>query len=314
MKTLFITCFFILCSTVATLQVAAQTDTLSFLHITDLHLIFNPDLHQQDLAQSRKHYEQGQTPLKQFLQTMPEKTNSSMVIATGDLVDSYETEGKDGKMVSFPADQFLRVLGKSKVPVLLTLGNHDISSYTWKNNTRRSDQNNAGQSRAKWIRNVPCFKNGTYYSQTYNVGETTYRMIFLDNSLYRFLPEENIENPYIDKAQLHWLKTQLEESSNDIEIILMHLPLTTAATLPESSNEIYPVLAKNPSAKLILAGHNHKNSVQNFTSGESKKMVQVQTGAFAQDKENWRVIRLTENNILVSVPGNTKTELTIPVN
>ncbi|HBL74761.1 MAG: hypothetical protein A2W90_15095 [Bacteroidetes bacterium GWF2_42_66] len=314
MKTLFITCLFIVYSTVFSLKSVAQPDTLSFLHITDLHLIFNPDLHQQDLAQSRKHYAQGQTPLKQFLQTMPEKTNSSMVIATGDLVDSYETEAKDGKMVSFPADQFMRVVGKSKVPVYLTLGNHDISSYTWENNARRSNQNNTGQSRARWIRNIPCFKNGTYYSQIHQVGKTTYRLIFLDNGFYRFLPGENVSVPYIDKPQVYWLMTQLQQSNNDIEIILMHLPLTTAATQPESSNEIYPVLAKNPSAKLILAGHNHKNAMQDFASGEDKKMVQVQTGAFAQDKENWRVIRLTENAILVSVPGNTKNELTIPVN
>ncbi|MDX9881660.1 MAG: metallophosphoesterase [Prolixibacteraceae bacterium] len=289
-------------------------DTLSFLHVTDLHLIFNPERYQENLAQSRKHYAAGVEPFAQFLKTMPEKTNSNMVIATGDLFDSYETEAKSGEMLRFQASQFLGVLKKSKVPVFLTLGNHDLTSYSWKNNVRVSKQDNAGAARARWIRDVPHFNDGTYYSHTVKVGATNYRLIFLDNSFYRFHPEEKVEIPYLDKVQLHWLKAQLQESPDDVEIIMMHIPMKAATGELAPSCGLYPVLAKNPSAKLILAGHHHKNTIQDFPSGENKKMLQVQTGAFAQDTKNWRLIRLTENSILVSVPGDVKTEVNIPVN
>jgi len=314
MKTLFFfTCLFILSSTLFSLKSVAQTDTLSILHITDLHLIFNQELQQQNLAQSRAHYGQGAERLKQFLKTTPKKTNSSMVIATGDLVDSYETEAMNGDMLSFPADQFLRVLGKSKVPVLMTLGNHDITSYAWADSTRMSNQNNAGASRAKWIKNIPCFKDGTYYSQIFQVGKTTYRLIFLDNGFSSFLQGEGVSIPYIDKPQVGWLLTQLKQSNVDIEIILMHLPLRASTAHAEVPNELYSLLNSNPSTKLILAGHNHKNAVLNFATKEGQNIVQVQTGAFAQNVENWRLIRLTEKNILVSSPGKTENELIISV-
>lgn len=289
-------------------------DTLSFLHVTDLHLIFNPERYQENLAQSRKHYAAGVEPFAQFLKTMPEKTNSSMVIATGDLLDSYETEAKSGEMLRFQASQSLRVLKKSKASVFLTLGNHDLTSYSWKNNARVSKQDNAGAARARWIREVLHFNDGTYYSHTVKVGTTNYRLIFLDNSFNRFHPDEKVEIPYLDKPQLHWLRAQLQDSPDDVEIILMHIPMKVEPGESAPLCELYPVLANNPSAKLILAGHNHKNVVKDFISGENGKIVQVQTGAFAQDTKNWRQIRLTENNILISVPGDVKTEVTIPVN
>ena len=314
MKSLFYICLFTLYFTTAALQTLAQTDTLSFMHISDLHVLFNLDVYQQNLAQSRKHFGQGIEPLKHFLQTMPEKTHSKFIVATGDLVDFFEGETKKGEMLDFQIEQFSRLLGSANVPVFLNLGNHDISSYSWKDTIRASSQNHAGIARATWIRNLASFKDGTYYSRVFEVNGTTYRLIFLDNGYNTVHQGENSVLPYIDKAQLHWLEDQLTQSANDIEIILMHVPFTAVVARPGSSSELYNVLAKNPSAKLILDGHNHKNIIQRFISTGDKKMVQVQTGSFGQNIENWRLIRLTKNQILVSFPGKTETELTIPTN
>lgn len=292
----------------------AQHDTVSFLHISDTHLIFNLGLYQSNLAQSRQHYGYGVDSLKQFLKTVPRKTNSDMVAATGDLIDFYEGETIDGNMQDLMIKQFVNLLDKSKTPVLLTLGNHDISSYSWGDSTRVSSQNHAGQARATWIRNAPCFSEGTYYSKILVAGKTTFRLIFLDDAYNSVHPGENTLIPYIDKAQLHWLENELMQSDNDIEILLMHLPITSGVTLPEHSCELYAVLAKNPSVKLILAGHNHRNAIRDFTTGDNQKITQVQTGAFGQSTKNWRRICLTENSILVSLPGSSGNELTIPVN
>lgn len=294
-------------------NILAQSDTVSFLHISDLHVIFNLNIFQKDLAQSRQHYGQGVEPLKHFLQTMPQKTNSNLVVATGDLIDFYEGETKDEKMLDFQAEQFTRLSDNCTIPFLLTLGNHDISAYSWDDSTRMSSQNNAGQARATWIKNTPCFKNGTYYSKILKAGKTTFRLIFLDNGYNSVLPEEKMDIPYIDKAQLHWLEDQLKQSADDIEIILMHIPLTAAVTQPGSSCELYSALEINPSVKLILTGHNHKNIVRSFASKVNQKITQVQTGAFGQSVENWRRICLTENNILISFTGKTDNELTIPI-
>jgi len=103
-KLLSVTLFIILAA--SAFRSSAQPDTLSVLHISDLHIIFNSSFYQPDLAQSRQHYANGQAPLKEFLLTLPAKTNSSMVFATGDLIDFFEAETNRKEMLGFQVEQF----------------------------------------------------------------------------------------------------------------------------------------------------------------------------------------------------------------
>jgi 3',5'-cyclic AMP phosphodiesterase CpdA len=119
-------------------------------------------------------------------------------------------------------------------------------------------------------------------------------------------------NPYIDKSQLHWLKTELNERDDDTEIILMHIPFTQATVEAGSSHELFTTLLQHPSVKLILAGHHHRNLVQSFVRNDGQEMIQAETDALVETPENWRLIRLTEKNILVSAPGTKVSERIIP--
>jgi len=294
--------------------VFGQTDTLSFLHITDLHVIFNQSIYPADFINYRKlrQYDQGENRLRQFFDTIPEKTNSHMVIATGDLIDFFEVNTTDGQMLDIQSRQFSRLLNDYHVPVYLTLGNHDLFSFNWENGLLQHDQNSSGRARTAWIRNIPCFHNGTYYSEIYRVGQTTYHLIFLDNAFYQFLPTDSTSVPYIDKSQLYWLNTRLKDTGSDIVIIFMHIPFDLNDTRPESLNELYSLLTGNPSVKLIFSGHYHKNVIEHLYA-LGREIVQVQTGSLVQGTGNWRLVRLTEKNILVSIPGKTESELKIPV-
>ncbi|WP_175550024.1 metallophosphoesterase family protein [Mariniphaga anaerophila] len=295
--------------------VDAQTDTLSFLHITDLHTIFNQPGYLDEMIESRKLklYDQGENRLRNFLQTMPEKTGSDMVIATGDLVDFFEANTATEQNLNVQIVQFSRLLDDYRTPVFLALGNHDLFSFNWANNKLKHHQNNSGSARAAWIRNVHCFKNGTYYSELFQVGTTTYRFIFLDNAFYKFQKDEKYKVPCINDAQRYWLSAQLNESDDDIEIVFMHIPMKSVTPDENYSNQIYSVLKSSPNAKLILAGHRHKNLVDYFPVGDNSKMVQVQTGSLVQGPDNWRLVRLTEDKIFVSAPGRSGEELVIPV-
>lgn len=297
-------------------NLVAQTDTLSILHITDLHLIFEQKGYYQGMLEHRKakNYDQGETRLRQFLKTMPKKTNSDLVIATGDLIDFFEAKSTGGEWINTQVKQFSKLVADYRTPVLFSLGNHDGFSFDWQNNKLVHTQNFVGKARALWIRNLDCFKNGIYYSEVFQVGRTTYRLIFLDDSFYKFLPEDKTEVPYVDKSQLYWLADQLNESENDVEIILMHIPFPGNLRQSASKNELYETLSKSSSAKLILAGHNHRNAVQKFPAKDKSEIIQVQTGALVNSSDNWRQIRLSENDIRVSVPGKTETEVIIPVN
>ncbi len=293
----------------------AQKDTLCFLHISDLHVIFNQQGYPPAMIEYRKlkQYNQGENRLRNFFLTVPEKTGSDMVIATGDLVDFMEEETMEDKILNIQIPLFSGLLDEYPVPVYLTLGNHDLFSFKWQNDKLTHHQNHSGEARAAWIRNLSCFKKGTYYSMVLKAGTTEYRLIFLDNAFYQFYADDDEYVPYIDKSQEYWLNDQLNQSSDDVEIILMHIPFSDLPDMKKKSGGLYPVLAANPSVRLILAGHHHKNSVETIPSAGEKGIIQVRTGSLVQEPESWRLIRLTEENIIVSSPGSSDFETVIPV-
>jgi len=290
---------------------AGKPDTISFLHVSDIHLVFSLDILQKDLAKDRINYGFGVGAFDRFLQNMPKETKADFVVATGDLVDFYEGETVNYKMVGTSVEQFAQLLNKSNTLVFATLGNHDITAYSWGDSTRLTSQDIAGAARAAWIRNVPCFQYGTYYSRIFTTGTTIYRLIFLDDAFNRLDGNGNYAVPYIDKAQQSWLKSQFDASDKDVEIVIMHIPIKQGASDVEE-NSIYSVLNDQSSLKMVLAGHNHRNIITKFTD-DNGAFYEVQTAAFATDREAWRLIRLTENNIIISAPGKSENELTIQI-
>ena len=317
-----------------TKRVSAQSDTLSFLHISDIHLIFNFDIIQEDLAKDRVgwrssqgdtgilnigqkdlvndwgHYGLGVAPFDRFLQNIPKEPRVDFVAITGDLIDFYEGETQNNGIFGSQVEQFSQLINKNNVPVYASLGNHDIARYSW-NITRISTQSEAERARATWIQNVPCFQNGTYYSRIYHVGKTCYRLIFLDDGFDLYDVKGDFEIPFIDKVQQTWLKSQLAASEDDIEIIFMHIPLGLGVS-DVQENSVYSVIKGHSTLKAIFAGHHHQNIVTLFESGNDQ-FYQVLTAAFAKDNAAWRLIRLTEDHIMVSGPGKTENELVIQV-
>jgi len=294
--------------------VAQQIDTLSFLHITDLHIIFNQAGYHPAMIDNRlsKNYGTGEPRLKEFLQTVPKQTNSDLVIATGDLCDFFEGPTPTGARMALQAEQLAQLLGESKVPVLLTLGNHDAFYFYWQEDKLKHDQNATGRAHAAWIRNISCFRDGVYYSRIYQVGTTTYRLIFLDDMFYKFRSEieaDANEVPYMDEAQLAWLTDQLNASDEDVEIILMHIPFPKAVIEQTKPNKLLKVLASEPSVKLIVGGHHHKNAIDVIATAAGSNIIQVQTAAFAVNSEHWRQIKLTEDRITVSAPGKSNKQV-----
>jgi 3',5'-cyclic AMP phosphodiesterase CpdA len=306
---------------------AGTNDTLAFIHITDPH-VCNLTGYHPFFAEKRNHFSKNAEPLSKFLQTVPEQLKSDMVVITGDNIDYYEAETEKGAMLETQIEQYTRLIEVSEVPVLLTLGNHDIASYGVNAATPQvlHNQFNAERARAAWSRNVPCFKDGTYYSRIFDLGKTVIRFIFLDNAYYA---SEEISDgllPFIvDQAQLRWLDEQLKASDHDVEIVFMHMPLNYGKMeankiLTEPISEysakgkyynLFSVLEKNSSTAVIFAGHKHINSINNYTMKDGKKLTQVMTGAFGYDPANWRLVKLTKNNIIISLPNSSKPEYII---
>ena len=117
-----------------TAQTVQQKDTLSLLHITDLHLIFDQQTFASspDFMVNRQKYENTVTTLKSFLKEVPKQTKSNMVIATGDLVDFFEVDIRDEKYREAQIQGFCNLIKASPVPVFCAMGNHDLFSFYWK--------------------------------------------------------------------------------------------------------------------------------------------------------------------------------------
>jgi 3',5'-cyclic AMP phosphodiesterase CpdA len=311
-----------------TVSAAVKQDTLTFLHITDSHIIYNLQGYHPVIEKSRKYFGNGIGPFKQFFKSVPDEVQADFVVMTGDLVDFYTGETSDGGNPALLIEQFVRLLDVSNIPVYLTLGNHDIATHYVKKDSSGGngwDHSNVGRARAAWIRNAPCFRDGTYYSHIFKVDTTTYRFIFLDNS--PSLPKSRRTNDisfYIDQLQLDWLDKQLQESDSDVEILFMHQPIPDSINISanllnsgssgiNSNNDILSVLKKYSSAPLIFAGHNHENIINEFHFPDNYKLTQVKTGAFGPYAKNWRVIRLTGDNILISNPGKNDIQFVIKI-
>lgn len=291
----------------------AQQDTLSILHITDLHVIFNQNAYIREMMDYRqkKDYHLGEARFREFLETVPQQTQSDMIVATGDLIDFFESEVEDGSMLDIQTRQFSKLIDEYELPLLLTMGNHETFTFEWNDTLEYKLLHNqfyTERARALWIRNLDCFKNGTYFSRSVQVGNTAYKLIFLDDSFYEFDPEDDTSIPYISKPQEYWLANELEESDEDIEILFMHIPFSTEVA---ENNSFYKILEKFPSCKLVVAGHHHKSIIKNYPQASGNNLVQVQTAALVNSTNHWRMIQLTEDNIIVSETGQLSPELVI---
>ncbi|WP_157243428.1 metallophosphoesterase family protein [Algoriphagus resistens] len=282
----------------------AQKDTLNILHISDLHVITNQEAYIDEMMayRQKKDYHLGESRFREFLSTVPRQTKSDMVVATGDLIDFFESVVDDGSMLDIQTSQFSKLLDEYDLPIYLTMGNHETFTFDWDDSLDYKllhHQYNTEKARALWIRNLEVFKNGTYYSKNVKVGKIDYKLIFLDDSFYEFRPDDPTDIPYISKPQEYWLDQELSASDTDVEIIFMHIPFGAKVA---DDNNFYRVLEKYPSLKLVVAGHHHKNIIRKFP-GNLSGFVQVQTAALVNSVQNWRLIQLTEDQILVSVTG-----------
>lgn len=306
----------------------SKIDTLTFVNITDSHLIFNPCSYHNNWIQGRfNHFWDSTSPFELLFKSNPSIERADFVTITGDLVDFYEAETKEGEMMGTQIEQFQRLLSSvTNHTVYLTLGNHDITSYP----KGRYHQYNAGTARAVWMKNMPVFANGTYYSRIYKVGTITYRLIFLDNAYFSKRTNKEQAAFIFDQPQLYWLEDQLNQSAEDKEILFMHMPLPLIKNNKEEniidlSYEEYvertntvgllDVIknSENSSLQIIIAGHTHINDIHQFDFSEELSFRQVLTGAFGTDTTYWRLFQLTDSEIIISEPGTTNFKNIIPL-
>jgi 3',5'-cyclic AMP phosphodiesterase CpdA len=301
----------------------AQNDTLTVMQLSDIH-ICNLNTYHPEFVKLRQHYGKGMDSFTAFIEHKPKELEADAVIITGDLIDYYEAETADGNMLATQIEQFVPLYTNSTVPMYFTLGNHDITTY-WINDSLEKEQSqlDAHKARAAWIRNVSCFRDGTYYLRSFQINETTYRFLFLDNGY-------SLGNgSYLDKTQLDWLDGQVKQYPDDPVVIFMHKYLPVADLNEDSvvftnnptlilneqtcSRGFLRILNENANIKALFCGHGHKNVSEWLVFPGGHKIVQTETGGFANDITNWRLLNFTHDQIIIDSTGTRKREYVVEI-
>ncbi len=270
----------------------AGEPSLDFIHLTDTHVC---DLHRAaaGLAAARDHFEPSAESLLSFFEAFSGEASRpyrpAFFLITGDLIDAFRFRGAGGEWVEGQVETFRRVAERSPAPLYLALGNHDIMELGLANGRPDPDESAAAEARAAWRASAPCFKGGTWYTFEKQVGATSYVFVVLDNSY---------TEDAMAKEQLAWLKRQAEQQGARAMILAMHVPLGEDA----QSKSIKAALAPARVA-LVLAGHNHANVIDLVAVGR-KAAVQVRTAAFGYGRSQWRRVRLFQERVEISSPGN----------
>ncbi len=332
----------------------SNNEYIKLLDVSDIHFC-RLDQYNTDFANSRKHFGDVFGSLTKLFNEVVPKNFDAMVV-TGDMVDFYEAESLNNMMVSTQIEQFasfLNSVNSANIPVYMTLGNHDVTSYWVEGGKNKNTQNNFEVAKATWVKNIDCFKNGVNYRVSYNLKNTDYSLYFIDNSFYNPSRKDSLDQFIIDEKNLIWLEDELKKRPTEIAIILMHMPLirydsklikyinnikesnhtnpivneinisdeTLKKTLRLKENMLLNIVVKNPSVKLIIGGHQHESILTKLNLGKDRALYQVMTGAFGRTKSNWgefranqwREIRLYENKIDIYYPKISKIQFSLPV-
>jgi hypothetical protein len=250
-------------------------------------------------VEEREHFADGDRRLGAFLAGAGRPTTASFALITGDLTDAFSYTGIEGSAIGGQVEAFRRAATRSTIPLFLTLGNHDVQHYGVAADGVKpaGDQTVAGAARASWTRALECFRDGTYYEFAKQAGGARYVFLVLDNG---YGAAGSAERPAIAMAheQLYWLRRRAAANADAVIILAMHIPLGDDAT----SAAIRRAVAEAPNIALVLAGHNHRDQVEELNLGASRA-VQVRTAALGYGAQNWRRVRLLPDRIEVYKTG-----------
>jgi 3',5'-cyclic AMP phosphodiesterase CpdA len=279
---------------------AGQTraPVVEFLHLTDTHVT---DLRgvAAPIAKARAHFGATGEALEKFLAGPAGPRGMEFILLTGDLIDGYSFVADDGRRVYGQIEAFRHATRACPVPLFVLLGNHDLSHYGLNPAQKpAADQSVAGEARAAWSAALPVLRRGTYYTFERPVGATRYVFVLLDNG-YSAAGSDDKGGFRMGHEQLLWLRRQAETHRDATLIVALHVPLGTDA----QSQAIKTALTGAGKVALFLAGHVHKDGIDEIALGEARA-VQVRTHAFGYGANHWRRVRLHPDRIEVYATGS----------
>ncbi|VDM35426.1 unnamed protein product [Hydatigera taeniaeformis] len=274
-----------------------------FWHLTDIHVDMDYEKHScqgllgdQECDSPLRLWQSALNATRQVLHTAPD-----FVVFSGDSVthgnitqDAFERTMKivaSALKSVFPSDSS-RQQQNNSVPVILTVGNHDVfpdndMSVEAGDADRRQWCTRLGSSPTlwgDWIANAPDadvdkFNDGCFYSHRIQIGKTGQKLRIISLNGLPYSPRNrrsNLSDPD-PLGQFEWLEAQLHSARHESQkvVIVMHFPLGAPENSPVKFRHLYGVY-NHRLLKILtefadvvafgLFGHQHTDSFRFISS------------------------------------------------
>ena len=204
--------------------------------------VFLPDLHLQPDSAIEADFN--------LLAKQINKIHPDFILTGGDMI--YTAKNGDEKKAEILFDFMASELGKFKMPVYYTMGNHEVVGIL--------PDSGIESSHPQWGKRMYEQRYGKRYKSFEYSG---WKFFLLDG--IKILEEKMNYTSGVDNEQMDWIKSELENLPANVPIIVsIHTPLVNPKAFIDSG---IPALSENAKAvldlfeghnlKMVLQGHNH---------------------------------------------------------
>ncbi|MCW5937883.1 MAG: metallophosphoesterase [Fimbriimonadaceae bacterium] len=224
----------------------ARLKPFRVVHFTDVHV--QPEMNAPwGMAKALRH-------------ALSQDPKPDMVVTGGDLVMDAFAATEERAKTQWAI--FSSVMKDCDVPVVHTLGNHDVWGWNKKASKTTGDEPLWGK---RW------FMETFEYANTYQALEAgDWRLVVLDT----LIMTDDGYNGYLDEAQLDWFKGEIAKSEKPM-MVVSHIPLIAPCNMvhgykpsqgewvvggslqTKNFDDVRKVFDANPQVKLCVSGHIH---------------------------------------------------------
>ena len=254
----------------------------------DFSFVYLPDLHLRNDSLVKANFN--------HLEKRINHLKPDFVITGGDMI--YTAKNVDDNKAVVLFDLMDKELGLFRMPVRLTMGNHETVGITAESGIDKKNPN--------WGKRMYEKRYGNPY---YSFMHEGWKFFILDG--IKILEKEKNYTQGVDSAQMEWIRKELGNTDKKIPLVIsIHTPLINpgamtepkSQALSENANTVLN-LFKDHNLKMVLQGHNHTymnlfiNGMYFLSGGSAASGTDRENYGFLfikvhHDNENIRFIRL----------------------
>ena len=262
------------------------------------------------LQSDTHHYDTSKTQGGNNIVALSHFVEMDFVGHLGDIVRGYSVEDIDSpeNMRACMDDMVNRFVNNAKIPVMMTVGNHDTNSMwcnKWGDHTTQitpAEQKTRIFDRLKEHNGdkMVTDDDGSYYYMDFP--EDGIRVIMLNTSNDTYDGTKMCSTSLVSEKQIEWFKTEALNTQNRV-IVMSHIPFTTAVEenkLPKGGAEITAAVEEFVSGggKFIAYCCGHKHGKSSAIDENGRLHVLVSNGS-----KNGAVISVNTENSTIYVYG-----------